>query len=158
VEVLREADFLDSYEDAESWYDGVDDEHPVARIYREEASTRKRILWIYPVPTSADKFKILYRTIGEKLVSDADELECPLVLHDIIELESAAEFARARGATSKADELEALAMRRLETLRGAVDETEKPGRARFFDEIGYPSFRQGQPMTRRGHPERLFEE
>jgi hypothetical protein len=158
VEVVQEADYLDSYEDAESWYDGVDDEHPIARIYREEASTRKRILWIYPVPTTADKFKILYRSITEKLVNDADVLEAPLVLHDIIELEAAAEFARARGAGGKADELEALASRRLTDLRGAVDETQKPGRARNFDELGYPSFRQGQPLERRGHPERLYGE
>lgn len=149
IEILREEVFLDGFlpqpgatDDPVSKWDGSST--PVARIYRADNTTLARVLWVYPRPDADTKFKILYLAETTILDDASDVLEAPLAYHYLIALDAAIAWLTARGGTAKADALRLERMKHEAELVGAR-ETEKPARARFYDEVGYPGTRQGEP-------------
>ena len=151
VELLREEDFNDGFlpqpgstQDPITKWDGSDT--PVARIYREETSTRKRVLWVYPRPDAGTLFKILYLSEASLLSSASDMLEAPTAYNYVIALGAAIAWLTARGSIEKVSLLKAEKRERESELVGAR-ETDRPHRVRFFDEIGYPGMKQGEPAV-----------
>lgn len=149
VEVIPEESYNDGFDEgAYALSDIWTGENPIARLYREEASTRKRVLWIYPQPAAGDKFKILYLAEAEKLVNTGDVLEAPIAYNLLVAYDSAIEWMQLRGNTEKVLLYENKREKILNELTGS--ETGRPSRARFYDEVGYAGSRQGEPAVR--HP------
>lgn len=149
VDVIPEESFNDGFSDTMFALSDIwTGERPVARLYREEASTRKRVLWIYPQPAGGDKFKIVYLSEAELLVNTGDILEAPIAYNLLVAYDSAIEWMQLRGSTEKVLLYENKREKILNELTGS--ETGRPSRARFYDEVGYAGSRQGEPAVR--HP------
>jgi hypothetical protein len=150
VDVLHEEEFLASFvnqgRDGKplSRWDGRD--VPVARIYRVQASDLAPVLWVYPKPSGGTRFRVLYYSQANKLVNANDVLEAPVTYNFQVAYDAAIEWALARGSNEKAALLSSQRDRRERDLFGAKL-TERPSRARFYDEVGYPSTRQGEPTV-----------
>lgn len=151
IEIIREEEFLDGFfpqgADAPgsplSRWDGK--ERPIARIFREESGTHKRILHVYPRPKGGTRIRVLYLSETNALVNAGDLLEAPTAYNYIVALDAAIEWLSARGPDDKVPLLLANRQRWESELVGAR-ETDRPTRARFYDEVGYPSTRQGEPQ------------
>jgi len=139
IEIVREEEWTDSMP--------TDGSTQVARLYREEASTQKRVLWIHPRPDAGDQFKLVFLSHASLLSDGADILEAPAQFNLLVGIDSAIEWLKLRGDREAAALLVGDRDRHLQELTGAR-ETDRPARARFYDEVGFEGSRQGAPAVR----------
>jgi hypothetical protein len=152
VFLKSEADHQDGFVEGSHGADFND--LPYARIWREEASTRKRVLHIYPTPAENTVHRLDYYSYVEKITGDADVLEAPIAYHQAIQYGTAARWAELEGDDATATRMSTKRAEKLALLTAPVQqETKKRRRAMEFERDlgGYPAFTGADTPQVRGN-------
>ncbi len=152
VHFQSEQEFTDGFVEGSHGADFND--LPYARLWREEDTTRKRVLHIYPTPGANTVHRLDYLAYTEAIALDADVLEAPIAAHDGIQYGVAQRWAVLDGDDAAAQRMGSQKAQKLLLFTApANNETKKRRRAMEFERDlgGYPGLTGSDTPQVRGN-------